>query len=126
MKLRVIDRHLLRTVMRQVGSQYQTAPRLERRFDTQLDSADLAPRNIEQDRQFGQGFPNQGNGGLCQARSPCEPFRRATVMPARCKASKVEGWFEAGPMVATIVVLDISFSVVGLHAANMTETCQCL
>ncbi len=125
MKLRVIDRHLLRTVMRQVGSQYQTVTRLERRFDTQLDSADLAPRNIEQDRQFGQGFPNQGNGGLM----PDQVAMRA--VQARDRHARALQGQQGGRMVLKparwlrrLLFWTFSFSVVGLHAANMTEICQ--
>src|SRR5215469_12980389 len=39
------------------------------------------------------------------ARSPCEKLSRATFRPARISRSSISGVSEAGPMVATILVL---------------------
>ena len=39
------------------------------------------------------------------AKSPCEKLSRATFSPARMSRSSISGESEAGPMVATILVL---------------------
>ena len=41
----------------------------------------------------------------CWSNVPCEKFSRATFMPARMRPSSISGEFDAGPMVATILVL---------------------
>src|SRR5881394_1108927 len=41
----------------------------------------------------------------CAENSPCEKFRRATFMPARSICSRTGGALDAGPIVATILVL---------------------
>jgi len=39
------------------------------------------------------------------AKSPCEKLSRATFIPARIRRSSISGESEAGPIVATILVL---------------------
>ena len=41
----------------------------------------------------------------CWSRLPCEKLSRAIFMPARIRRSRISGEFDAGPMVATILVL---------------------
>ena len=41
----------------------------------------------------------------CAANVPCEKFSRAMFMPARIICSSTAGELDAGPMVATILVL---------------------
>src|SRR5215831_9782280 len=41
----------------------------------------------------------------CSERSPCEKLSRATFSPARMSRSSISGASEAGPIVATILVL---------------------
>ena len=41
----------------------------------------------------------------CWSKLPCEKLSRATFMPARMRRSSISGDCEAGPMVATILVL---------------------
>ena len=41
----------------------------------------------------------------CREKSPCEKFNRAMFSPARMRRSSISGDSEAGPMVATILVL---------------------
>ena len=44
-------------------------------------------------------------------KSPCEKLRRATFSPARMRRSSISGDSEAGPMVATILVLWFGSSI---------------
>src|SRR5687767_11921873 len=41
----------------------------------------------------------------CWEKSPCEKFSRATLRPARMRRASISGVSEAGPMVATTLVL---------------------
>jgi hypothetical protein len=41
----------------------------------------------------------------CWSKLPCEKLSRAIFMPARIRLSNISGEFDAGPMVATILVL---------------------